>query len=65
MSEQIKVTWEVEDGYCGKSRPQYTYIDKVELDECRTEEERQNLIDTYVQEEYDQLGFAIENIEED
>lgn len=25
---RIKITWEVDDGYAGKYRPQYTYIEE-------------------------------------
>jgi len=48
----MKVTWQVEDGYCGGSRPQYTEIPDDELEECETEEERNELIAQYIQEDF-------------
>lgn len=50
----MKVRWEVEDGYVGGSRPHYTEVDDEELAECETEQERQNLIDEYIQEDFEQ-----------
>lgn len=46
------VTWEVEDGYAGKSRPKYTEIPDEELDELETEEEKMELIYQYVEEDF-------------
>ena len=37
----MKITWEVDDGYAGGSRPHNTEIDNDELDECETDEERE------------------------
>jgi len=50
----MRVTWEVEDGYVGKSRPQYTEVPDDELFECETEEEFQQLIDEHVQHDFEQ-----------
>ena len=49
----MKVTWEVEDGYCGKSRPHYTKIDDGDLADCETDEERERLIEETIQEDFD------------
>ena len=40
----MKVRWQVDDGYSGKSRPQETLIDDEELNECETEMEKEDLI---------------------
>ncbi len=48
------VRWEVADGYAGGSRPHTTTIDDDELEECETEEERQDLINDYIQNDFDQ-----------
>jgi len=48
----MKVTWEIEDGYVGKSRPQETEIDDDELAECENEEDREELIASYIQEDF-------------
>lgn len=49
----MKVTWEVEDGYCGKSRPQFTEIDDDELAQFQTEEEREKHIFDCIQDDFD------------
>lgn len=43
----MEITWEVEDGYMGGSRPQTTTIDDGELLDCETTEERKALIGCY------------------
>lgn len=50
----MKITWEVEDGYCGKSRPQFTEVDDSDLEACETEEERNQLIEEAIQEDFEQ-----------
>ena len=46
------VRWEVEDGYAGKSRPQYTTIPDEDL-EGLNETERDQVIGEYVQDDFD------------
>ena len=48
------VNWEVEDGYIGKSRPQHTVIDDDELAERETEEEKEQLIEECIQDDFNQ-----------
>lgn len=60
----MKVIWEVEDGYIGKSRPQTTEIPDEEFEDCETEADRDHIIDGYVQDDYDALGYSIVRIEE-
>ena len=56
----MEVTWEVNDGYVGKSRPHYTEVPDDELDECKTKEEKQELINEYVQGEFsDYVSWSI------
>ena len=50
----MKVTWQVDDGYVLGSRPLTTDIDDDELAECETEEERKELINDYIQNDFDQ-----------
>ena len=50
----MKIIWEVEDGYVGKSAPHETEIDDDELAECETEEDRENLISDSIQEDFNQ-----------
>lgn len=48
------VTWEVEDGYVGKSAPHKTEIPDFVLDACENDQEKQTVIDEYVQEDFNQ-----------
>lgn len=50
----MEITWEVEDWYCGKSRPHHTTIPDEEFEDCETEEEREQLIEDWIQEEFKQ-----------
>jgi hypothetical protein len=49
----MKIRWEVDDGYAGKSRPHFVEVDDDELAECETEEERNELINDYVKNEFE------------
>ena len=50
----MKITWEVEDGYCGKSRPQHTEINDDELAEYETKEEKEEFIREEIQHDFEQ-----------
>lgn len=66
--DKIRVRWQVEDGYVGKSRPQETVIDvqnelmpKLEWQELSDEEKREH-IDSIVQEDFERrIRFGIED----
>ncbi len=67
----MEVTWEVEDGYLGKSRPKTTIIPDEEIADCETEDEAMQLVEDYVQSDFDNeicWSFsefsAIDNIKE-
>ena len=49
----MRIRWEVDDGYCGKGRPQITEVSDAELEECVSEREREDLIADYIQEDFD------------
>ena len=49
----MRIIWEVEDGYMGKSRPQETEIDDEEL-EGLNKEEIKNYIHDRIQEDFEQ-----------
>ena len=49
----MRVIWEVDDGYAGKSRPQVTEIPDEELEDCDDEEERQALIEDSINDDFD------------
>lgn len=46
------VTWQCEDGYVGGSRPHRVEVPDDELAECETEEEREQMINDYVEEDF-------------
>jgi len=48
----MKIKWEVDDGYAGKSRPHFFEIDDEELEEV-PEDERDDYIDDCVKEEFE------------
>ena len=48
----MRITWQVEDGFVGESRPQYTTIDDDELAECDSEEEKEQFIMQCIQEDF-------------
>lgn len=50
----MNIIWEVEDGYAGKSRPQYFEIDDDDLAGYETKEEKDAFITECVQEKFDQ-----------
>ena len=61
---QIKVTWEVEDGYAGQSRPQYTYIERADWESCETDQERDDLVDECVQGDFENnITWAVGEVE--
>ena len=53
MSDYIELTWEVEDGYAGKSRPQTTRIQLSDLHDCADVEEVQRFVAETIQEDFD------------
>lgn len=48
----MKIHWEIDDGYCGGSRPQSTEIDNEELAEYETEEEKEEFIQECLREDF-------------
>jgi acetyl-CoA carboxylase carboxyltransferase component len=58
------VTWEVDDGYVGPSRPQKTEIPKCDIKDCENVEEALQMIDDMIQEDYEQkINWYIKNKE--
>jgi len=49
----MEITWQVVDGYCGGVRLQVTEVCDDELDECETCEEREKLINEYIQSDFE------------
>lgn len=51
----MKMAWAIDDGYMG-SRPQFTEIPDEELEDLN-EDERQKLIEKYVQDDFDLISW--------
>ena len=63
--DSVIIRWEVEDGYVGKSRPQSTSIPRDEWDECVTQEDRDALIEEWVQFDFEQrIRWYINSVDE-
>lgn len=50
----MRVTWEVDDGYAGGSRPQHTEVDEGDIESCDTLEEAMKLVDDCIQDAFEQ-----------
>lgn len=50
----MKITWEVDDGYVGKARPQTTEVPDDELEVCKNDEERRQVVSDHVQSDFEQ-----------
>ena len=60
----MKNKWEIDDGYCGGSRPHYVEVDDEELNECETDEERNELIEQVVKDDFNETIYYVWEIEE-
>lgn len=60
-----KVIWKVDDGYVNNG-PHVTTIDKNDLDECETEEERQQYIEECIHQDFENnVSWYITSITDD
>lgn len=50
----MTVTWQVEDGYAGGSRPKHTEVPDDELRDCLTDDDRRKLCEEYIQHDFEQ-----------
>lgn len=51
----MEVRWQISDGYLGGDRPQVCDVPDDELAECDTDEEREDLIASYIEEHFRQV----------
>lgn len=55
----MKIRWEIEDGYVGKSRPHYLEINDEDLEGYEDEFDRNDFIYECIQEDfYNKCGFT-------
>lgn len=65
MTDKFEVRYEVEDGYVGKSRPQFFKIDSSEIEDDMGDEELSELYHDMVQNDFDQkISPGGENLDE-
>lgn len=58
----MKITWQIEDGYLGGSRPHTTEVNDDELLECDTAQEMLEIISNAVTEDFQQkVSWAYKN----
>jgi hypothetical protein len=58
-------TWEVQDGYCGGSAPQYTSLDPDDLDREASKAEISEWIEDTIREDFEQIvspGYKNEDL---
>ena len=61
----MRVRWEVEDGYGGKSRPQTVEIDDADWLDCEDDDERDCLIDEAVDNDFVQrITYYVKGVEQ-
>jgi len=61
----MEIRWEVDDGYVGKDRPQYTEIDDDEICGCETVEDAMKYVEDYVQEDFEmKISWCFRNHDE-
>lgn len=49
----MEITYYINDGYAG-NRPKHVTVDDDELKECETEDEKKEIIETAIQEHFEQ-----------
>ena len=54
----MKITYQIEDGYVGGARPQIVEIDEVEIENCETMDEVEELIYDYCEEDARQRMYV-------
>ena len=65
MTEKFRVKYHVADGYVGKDRPLYFYIDPSEVEDDMEDSELSELYHDQIQDEFEQKVFAEgENLED-
>ena len=63
--EEFEITYQVDDGYAGGSRPQYTTILADDLEDDMTDDDLEKLWEQYIQEAFEQkISWWSDSLEE-
>ena len=63
---QIKIRWQVEDGYAGGARPQHATITDDDLSDCDSELEVRELVGGAVESDFEnKVAFGWAKVDED
>lgn len=61
----IKVRWEIEDGYVGGARPHYTRVSAEDFQHCETEDQVRDALDEIIEDDFRaKIGFSVRNEDE-
>ena len=64
IEDKLRVVWEVEDGYAGKSRPQEFEISKTDIEWCDSLEEVEAVALDMTREDFEhKISWALSNHE--
>lgn len=65
MSEKFEARYEVEDGYCGRSRPQHFMIDSSEIEDDMNLDGLKKLYFDMIQDDFDRnISAGAERVDE-
>ena len=65
MADSFDITWQVEDGYSGRARPQGAYVNLDDVIDCADEAEIREVILDIVKDEFDAtISYFVQNIDE-
>lgn len=54
LKMEFEITWEIEDGYCGGSRPQHLKIDLDNFDQDTSLQDIERILEDLIQEDFTQ-----------
>ena len=60
MSDSLEISWEVDDGYVGPSRPQYLTLDATDFEGCESVDEAMQYVYEDLQEALARLGCVFD-----
>ena len=55
----MRITYQIEDGYAGASRPRYIEVNDQDLEECETMAEKEELITDMVLQDFEEKVYPV------